>query len=365
MPQYTVRNDKGREVTFEWHGQGEPTDADMEEVFAAAGDEPAEKPWYKRGIDDLQAVRDLREAGFGQSIDGAMSGGLSSAAPAAMGAAKLLSPNVSSVIKRGAERMYGGLLKAKDATVERFPNVVKDLLASGTPISKGGRASTISRLKSIGTEKGALLQAADARAMVPRATLRSGLDDVLDDVIKTSEAPVKDMGKLAKIERDLIPDELGVLPSRADKIKTKLNSESDRALRQMKMGTRVSDTTARAKTGVALKAKQAVEAIEPKMADVNARYGSNKGQAEALREALKRTEKHGAIGMNDLIGGTLGLAGGPAGVPAGVAAMRVLTNPNMGSRIAIGLDRVAKTPQLDQATRLAMMALLSDRSGSQ
>lgn len=365
MPQYTVRNDKGREVTFDWHGQGEPTDADMEEVFAAAGDDTPEKPWYKRGLDDLQTVRDLRSAGMGGMIDGAMSGGISSAAPAAMGAAQLLAPPVASTIKRGAERMYSGLLKAKDATMERFPNVVKDLIKSGAPISQGGRASTIARLKSIGNEKGALLQAADARAMVPRATLRSGLDDVLDDVIKTSESPVKDMGKLAKIERDLIPDELGVLPSRTDKIKTKLQSEANRGFRQTKIGTRVNDLPMRAKMKVAGRAQQAVEAIEPKMADVNARYGSNKGQAEALREALKRTEKHGVIGMNDLIGGTLGLAGGPAGVPAGVAAMRVLTNPNVGSRLAIALDRVGKTPQLDQATRLAMMALLSDRSGSQ
>jgi hypothetical protein len=37
MPRYTVKNAEGREVTFDWHGQGDPTDADMEEVFAAAG----------------------------------------------------------------------------------------------------------------------------------------------------------------------------------------------------------------------------------------------------------------------------------------------------------------------------------------
>lgn len=294
-----------------------------------------------------------------QMTDGVMGGGLSSAAPTAIGAAvQEFAPGVSKLLKGGAERMYSGLLKAKDATVERFPNVVKDLIASGTTISQGGRAKTISTLKSIGGEKNALLKAADERAMVPRETLRSGLDNVLDDAIKTSDAPVKDMGKLARIERDLIPDEPGVLPSRADKIKTKLQSESDRAYRAMKIGTKVNDTTAKAKTGIALRAKEAVEAIEPGMKDVNARYASNKGQAEALREALKRTDKHGVIGINDLIGGTLGLAGGPAGVPMGVAAMRLATNPRIGSNLAIGVDRLSRIPNLDQATKAAMIAML-------
>lgn len=36
MPRYTVKNNQGREVTFDWNGAGEPTDADLEEVFAAA-----------------------------------------------------------------------------------------------------------------------------------------------------------------------------------------------------------------------------------------------------------------------------------------------------------------------------------------
>lgn len=44
MPRYTVKNEQGREVTFDWNGAGEPTDADMAEVFAAAAQEPAATP---------------------------------------------------------------------------------------------------------------------------------------------------------------------------------------------------------------------------------------------------------------------------------------------------------------------------------
>ena len=61
--------------------------------------------------------------------EGALGGGLSSAAPTAVGqAVQQFAPGVSRALKGGAERLYGGLLKAKDATVERFPNVLQDLL---------------------------------------------------------------------------------------------------------------------------------------------------------------------------------------------------------------------------------------------
>lgn len=363
MPQYTVKNAQGREVTFEWHGSGEPTDTDLEEVFAAAGpDTPA--PAAPAGISDPRILQMMEDnPAFRSTVEGLMGGGASSASPTMIGkAVQQFAPGVSAALKGGAERMYGGLLKAKDATIERFPNVVKDLLAARVPITHGGRRRVVEGLRKIGGEKQTLLDAADQRAMVPRETLRAGLDDVLDDAIRTSEAPVKDLGKLAKIERDLIPDEPGVLPSRADKIKSKLQAESDRSYRQMKIGTRVSDTTAKAKTAVADRAKRAVETIEPRMEGVNARYASGKGQAEGLREALKRTDKHNVVGLSDLLGGLLGSA--TAGVPggmAGVATMRALGNPNIGSRVAIGVNELGKIPNLDQATKAALLALLQEQ----
>lgn len=38
MPRYTVENNEGKRVTFEWASKTAPTDADLEEVFAAADD---------------------------------------------------------------------------------------------------------------------------------------------------------------------------------------------------------------------------------------------------------------------------------------------------------------------------------------
>lgn len=366
MPRYTVRNAEGREVTFDWHGQGEPTDADMEEVFAAAGSqEPAqEKPWYKRTIDDVPELKDMLDQNplMRKTADSVMSGGLSTAAPTMVGqAVQHLAPGVSSAIRGGAERLYGGLLKAKDATIERFPTVVQDLIQARVPISHGGRAKVVGGLKKIGAEKDALLKGADARAMVPRETFRRGLDESLDHAISNSESPVKDLGRLAKIEKELIPDEPGVLPSRADKIKSKLQAESDRGFRATKTGVKVNDTAARAKMAVSHEAKQALEAIEPKLKGVNAAYASGKGQAQALRETLKRTDKHSVIGMNDLIGAGVGSAvGGPLGGGAGVALTKILGNANAGSRVAIGMNEISKIPHLDQVTKAALLAALRE-----
>jgi hypothetical protein len=356
MPRYTVRNDQGREVTFDWHGEGEPTDADMEEVFASAGDaEPEDK--------NARTERQLREMGYGQAIDGILGGGVSSAAPTAVGkAVQQFAPGVSKALKGGAERLYGGLLKAKDSTIERFPTVVQDLLKARAPISQGGRAKVITGLKKVGAEKNALLQGADERAMVPREALRGGLDDSLDAAIANSETPVKDMGKLAKMEKELIPDEPGILPSRADRIKTKLQTEAQRGYLGNKTGAKVTDTAANAKMNVAGRAKGALEAIEPKLGPVNAAYASGKGQSIALRDALKRTEKHSPIGISDLLGAGVGtVAGGPIGGALGVGAMKALNHPNTGSRAAIYMNDAGRIPHLDQAMKAALLALLAEQ----
>lgn len=368
-----AQDDQLKAIVSRMVSRGESEDAIAEVVRnydamqPAVSHEPTERidPASQPFIDAMRSKgyepTDAEVRSFNRMGQGAM-GGLSTAAPTAVGqAATQFAPQVAAALKGGAERLYGGLLKAKDATLERFPNVVKDLINAGAPISQGGRRKVVEGIRKIGDEKQALLTAADQRAMIPRSVLRQGLDDVADAAIKNSDTPAKDIDKLAKIERDFIPDEMGVSPSRADRMKSKLQSESDRAYRQMKMGTRVTDIGAKAKTGIASSAKSALEAVEPKLEGVNARYASGKGQAEALRDSLKRADKRQVVGFNDLIGGTLGAAAGPAGIPVGVAAMRLLSNPRVGSNVAIGLDRVGRVPNLDQVTKAALLELLSEQ----
>jgi hypothetical protein len=316
----------------------------------------------KGGLERSPAARQMRR----NMMEGAMGGGLSTAAPVALGVkAAQFAPPLQAALKAGGERLYGGLLKAKDATIQGFPNVVQDLLAARAPITQGGRQKVINVMKRLGGEKEALLTAADERAMVPRETLRRGLDTSLDTAMARSPRPVKDLSTLAKIERELIPDAPGIVPSHADRIKSTLQREADRGLRAAKMGTKVTDVVANAKMNVANEAKQALEAIEPKLGPINAQYGAMKGGAQALRDAVKRTDKHNLIGMSDFIGGGLGtgLGGFGAGTAAGVATMRALQHPATGSRIAIGLNEASRLP-FDQTAKAALLSLLNQRSQS-
>ena len=49
MAKYTVQNPEGKKVTFEWSHSAPPTDADMEEVFAAAGHSSPPNPSASHG----------------------------------------------------------------------------------------------------------------------------------------------------------------------------------------------------------------------------------------------------------------------------------------------------------------------------
>lgn len=61
MARYTVENDLGKRITFDWEGTEPPTDSDMEEVFAAAGGAP-EKPAYKPPLSPEQQTASITKA---------------------------------------------------------------------------------------------------------------------------------------------------------------------------------------------------------------------------------------------------------------------------------------------------------------
>jgi len=272
----------------------------------------------------------------------------------------------SKVLSKGARKLYTSLLKPKDATLQRFPGVVEDLMASHRPISQPSQVKALGAMKDIGRKKGVVLATADATGqMIPREELRSGLDDVLTQAIKSSDTPVKDLDKLAKIERELLPDEAALSPSRADALKSKVQSESDRGFRQMRQGTRINDTGARAKLAVAHKAQKAVERVAPDVAPLNKAYASEKGQATALRDALKREGNTNVIGMRDLIGAGVGAGAGMggdnpgAGALTGVGLMRLLAQPRAGSMAAIAGRDIARLP-MAQLIRAIQMGILSE-----
>lgn len=268
------------------------------------------------------------------------------------------------VLSGVGKRMYGGLLKAKDEVLEQFPNVVDDLLKNRRVIAKGSRQSAVSEMKSLFAQKRQILAAADSSGVtIPREKLRSSLDDELDLAISTSDSPAKDMDKLSKIERDFVPDETDLLPSRVDAIKSKLQGKSNRSLLQIKKGNRVSDTGARAKIALSKRAQQAVEDVAPDVAPLNAGYASEKGQARALKDALNRESSNGYVGMRELLAGLVGgTSFGTEGALAATAAMRMATHPYTGSAMAIGANELSKLP-LAQVMRAHQAALQSQLKG--
>lgn len=106
MPQYQTRDEQtGKTVTFEWHGAGEPTEADMADVFAEAAAMSPSKPTFRGGGELGQLIRDqesrpARAAEFkenlpavGSALAGTLatlgSGGIALPAVAAAGGAYL------------------------------------------------------------------------------------------------------------------------------------------------------------------------------------------------------------------------------------------------------------------------------------
>lgn len=196
MPQYTVKDETGRTVTFEWHGDAPPTDADLEEVFSAATpvsshqstpapDEP--RTWTDTAVDALPmlggALGGLVGAAGGPpgAVAGAMVGGaggegyrraiqgLRGKRPEAaketvsdtlrgvsnegliQGAWEAGGGIVGAGLKRGGKALYRGLLKPSKAIREDFkimgPNgkmisggdaVVQTLMDEGVTISGKG-----------------------------------------------------------------------------------------------------------------------------------------------------------------------------------------------------------------------------------
>lgn len=83
MPQYTVKDEQsGKTITFDWAGAEPPTDADMEEVFAAAGaseptpdERPIEKLYREKFGAQTPEMRDEMER-FDRGRDAALPGSL-------------------------------------------------------------------------------------------------------------------------------------------------------------------------------------------------------------------------------------------------------------------------------------------------
>jgi hypothetical protein len=344
MPQqYTVRhNETGRTITFDWHLSEPPTDADMEEVFAAA---PAAEPDLSSG----SAVGEFllnRPGPLGQLAQSAASGGMASLAPAVDAGRK--------VVHGLSRRLYSGLLKQGKNQKKEFPDAVDTLITERAPISRGGAAKVERALSTSSQAADDVIAHANpttppirAKEIIPE--MRGTITNLRQraDIGQPSQLPqVGERGRrllAADAQRG------GFDLSRAQELKKTAQKAASAGYRQAERGgVKEVGADTLLDQDVARGFRKAIEQRVPEVAPINQRTQSLVGAQRALDDALSREGNSLALGgMRDLIaagaGGGLGAAvGAPAeGAMIGLL-MRLLATPNVGSRAAILANDAAR-----------------------
>lgn len=399
MPQYTVRDEtSGRTVTFDWTGDGQPTDADMAEVFAAAGSQPEPEPettYDGQSLDSLrndprfkqmQAASDARMQNMpaAASMSAAMlTGGMS--LPVQMGAvaatrygAERLSGNnetagksaildgllqgagsvVSKGLEAGGNAIYRGLAKPVKALRDSFggDDMVRTAIEEGTPITAGGVSKMAgkvaeSRSAALGLVDDA--EKAGVPGVAPGQVARAYPRVVSELRRRVDIGQPTDLGAVGRRGRAIANTAQrtgGRIPlTRAQQLKETAQDSASGAYRQMSAGgsaqlsadNLLDEATARG-------LREGIEQQVPGVGAQNAVTQKRLGALRMLEDAMERQGNNNAVGgMKDLIaiGGGAGigqLSGNPeAGTTAGLL-MALLSRPGMGSRAAIGMNRASK-----------------------
>ena len=410
MPQYTVKDDAGRTVTFDWAGAEPPTDADFEEVFAAAGAQPVashdvtpkpdeERTWTDTAVDALPLV-----GGSLGGILGVAGGPLGMAGGAALGGAggeawkqninrlrgksapgsageaakdiaiaggtqaatEAVGGAVGRGLVKGGERVYRGLLKPSVAVRRGFggDDVVRTLMDEGVTISEKGLDKASGAL---GASRAAALKMVDDAA--PTSTLVQP-----NEIIREFRPVIETLRKRAAIGQT---DELGKVGERGRRLVRSLNAgagvdaKGAQALKETAQDAASGAYRAVERGGAkqlgaddlldeatARGFRKAVEQRVPGVATQNQRTQRLLGANRALEDALERGRNNLAVGgARDLIAaGVGGSVAGPAGVSAGLLT-RLLASPRAGSAAAIGLDRTGKNVPIDDLIRALQLAV--------
>lgn len=296
-------------------------------------------------------------------VQSAESGGLSGPAPEL----------VSGAIKKGAERIYSGLLKPAKAVRESFPGVVKTALKERVPISAGGLSKITDRMAK--SRQTAMGMVKDAEAIgTPGVTGQQAVSEfpeVVKELRKRADigqpnelARVGQRGKALFRTANRGPD---IPLTRAQELKETAQEAASGAYRQIERGGSKqlsADDLLDKATATGL--RKGIESRVPGIGAQNARTQELLGVTRALEDATAREANNlGIGGMRDLIaagaGGALGgAAGGIPGAAGGAGAgllIRMLSTPSMGSRMAIGANEIARLP-IDELIRMAQLQSL-------
>ncbi len=184
MPQqYTVRdNASGKTVTFDWNSPEPPTDADMEEVFAAARtsqpEEPANPYAMPKNYGQMTREQKIEWHMNDPFTKGAATGGVTGGALVPTGGVKAI-----------AKGVMGKALGSQTAVMDRFPTV--DLAEEA--LKHGTNVKTLRGLgKAAAQNVVAQGKAADATGIAPvkPSEIISGLRPIYDRAVKSEGSGV-------------------------------------------------------------------------------------------------------------------------------------------------------------------------------
>jgi len=397
MPQYTVKNDKGREVTFEWHGQGEPTDADLEEVFAAA--EP-ERSWTDTALDAAPTIGGLAGGVAGGKTNplGIALSGMGGAAGEAVrqignvargrmdqvpstpfaqlkqigmegvkqagleGAGR----GVSGLVAGGAKMLYRGLLKPSKAVRGEFGDVAADLLKNRRLITRGGADAAETAVDASSGAAERLIRGASPTATdIPAKEIVSEFAPVVQavrDRVRAGVVPESELAKIGERGARLVKTAgggagRGVGITEAQSLKKAAQDAAAGAYKQMRAGNiKQLGTDDLLDAATARGFKQGLEKRVPGLGPQNKMTQGLIGQLRALQDAVGRTGNHLPFGsVSDLAAMTAGSVIPGAGVVGKAATMA-----GPGSAMAIGANELSRLP-MAQIVRAMQLAQLQDQ----
>lgn len=277
-----------------------------------------------------------------------------------------------------AQRIYGGLLKPKQAVKDSFgtaAQIAETALQERAPITRGGLAKVSDRMA--GSRQAALGAVEQAQNQGMRGVAPNQVLDEFKPVVEELRKRV-DIGQPSELARvgqrgkaimKTSAGPTGDIPLvRAQALKETAQDASSGAYRALERGGQKQlSGDDLLDTAVARGLRKGIESRVPAVASHNQRTQSLIGVKRALEDAIERDANTiGIGGAKDTLammagGGAYAAGAGPLAVPLGVGT-RLMTTPSTGSMAAIGLNEASQSGALDAATRAAILGMLSQRS---
>jgi hypothetical protein len=416
---YTVKDEQtGRLVTFQWHDASDPTDADMAEVFAAAGPTQEKKPepslLQKAGkafIDyvpnPVGIVRGLRKAtqpenlpsagaigggilgGIVGNVPGAIAGaGIGGAlgkggeimaddaagrdvptsaggvlgAMATRGAGEAALQAAGGVVGKGAQLvgrgMYRGALLPINQVLGKYGDIVKEGVRRGVPVDRGG-IKTVAGLKNkaLSDKELKLAQAGERVSILPNRVVGDTLTDLGDDATKLREAGLGDPTERYRKQATevIVNNPRGISPVKLEEIKRTHDNRLGGAFQKLRKREPISPKE-QFGVGLVKKIGETQEQIVPGYGEMNREIMNVSGLEQALKRRVLGSG--GNQGLENALTMAATAAAGPAALPG-----RLVMMPPVLSRAGIAADRAGQASKygLPPAVRAALMALMDEK----